>query len=169
MASLGHNESDYLILAILVFGYYPRTSNISFIWILSVTYSAVSTIHIAWPSYQIRKIKGCACAGNARNVFPPPRVSDPDVHHGTCVTHVPWCMPGSLISRWRRKRSRHSRRMRNPQFYVSGKRAMVVNVNDFRRDTPYSNSPENPGPKIKTRFLSTTHLDLSQWEKTLLT
>ena len=29
---------------------------------------------------------------------PPPRVSDPDMHHGTCVTHVPWCMPGSLTS-----------------------------------------------------------------------
>ena len=29
---------------------------------------------------------------------PPPRVSDPIMHHGTCVTHVPWCMPGSLTS-----------------------------------------------------------------------
>ena len=36
---------------------------------------------------------------------PPPRVSDPGMNHGTCVTHVPWCMPGSLTrgflwSRW---------------------------------------------------------------------
>ena len=37
----------------------------------------------------------------------PAHVSDPDMHHGTCVTHVlPWCMPGSLTdgfhwSRWR--------------------------------------------------------------------
>ena len=23
-------------------------------------------------------------------------VNDPDMHHGTCVTHVPWCMSGSL-------------------------------------------------------------------------
>ena len=23
-------------------------------------------------------------------------VSDPDMHHGTCVSHVPWCMSGSL-------------------------------------------------------------------------
>ena len=29
---------------------------------------------------------------------PPPRVSGPDMHHGTCVTHVPWCMLGSLTS-----------------------------------------------------------------------
>ena len=43
----------------------------------------------------------------------PRRVSDPDMHHGTCVTHVPWCMPVSLTSgflgsRWRGKRSRHT-------------------------------------------------------------
>ena len=43
----------------------------------------------------------------------------------TCVTHVPWCMPGSLTSgRWREKSSPHSRHMRNPQFKVSGKRVM---------------------------------------------
>ena len=51
------------------------------------------------------------------------------MHHDTCVTHVPWCMPGSLTSvfrwgRWRGKRSRHSRRMCNPQFYLSGKRPL---------------------------------------------
>ena len=55
-----------------------------------------------WASYQIRKIAGCACAGNAGNVFPrrrfqrKPVVNDPGMHHGTCVTHVPWCMSGSL-------------------------------------------------------------------------
>ena len=25
-----------------------------------------------------------------------PLVSNPSMHHGTCVTHVPWCMLGSL-------------------------------------------------------------------------
>ena len=52
----------------------------------------------------------------------PPRVSDLDMHHDTCVTHVPWCMPGSPTRGFplsRVKRSRHSRRMGNPQFYVS--------------------------------------------------
>ena len=57
----------------------------------------------------------------------PPRISDPDMRHGTCVTHVSWCMPGSLtcgfLWSWcRRKCSRHSWRMLNPQFYLSGKR-----------------------------------------------
>ena len=79
-----------------------------------------------WSSYQIRKFAGCACAGNIGNVFP---FRDPDMHGGTCVTHVPWCMPGSLTSvflwsRWGRKLSRHSRHMRNPQFYASGNRPM---------------------------------------------
>ena len=55
-----------------------------------------------WASYQIRKIAGCACAGNAGNVFPTHRlqrkslVSDPDMHHSTYVTHVLWCVSGSL-------------------------------------------------------------------------
>ena len=52
---------------------------------------------------------------------PPPRVSDPDMHHSTYVTYMSWCMPGSLPSdllwsRWWGKRSRHSRHMRNPKF-----------------------------------------------------
>ena len=58
-----------------------------------------SSLAGVWASCQIRKIAGCACAGN---VFPRRRfqrkllVSDPGMHHGTCVTHVPWCMSGSL-------------------------------------------------------------------------
>ena len=80
-----------------------------------------------WASCHISKIEGCAYAGNAGKISLPPRASDPDMHHGTCVTHVPWCMPGSLTSgflwrQWRGNRSRHSRRMRNLPFYVSGKR-----------------------------------------------
>ena len=57
---------------------------------------------IWWASCQIRKIVGCACAGNAGNVFPATDfkrktlVSDTGMHHVTCVTHVPWCMSGSL-------------------------------------------------------------------------
>ena len=44
---------------------------------------------VAWASCQIR------------NIFPPPTlriplVTDPSMHHGTCVTHVPWCLSGSL-------------------------------------------------------------------------
>ena len=55
-----------------------------------------------WASCQIRKIAGYACARNAGNVFPvtdfkgKQLVCDPGMHSGTCVTHVPWCMSGSL-------------------------------------------------------------------------
>ena len=62
--------------------------------------------------------------------FPPPRVRHPDMHQGTCVTHVPCCMPrsptsGFVWSWWRGKRSRYSRRMHNPQLCVSAKRTML--------------------------------------------
>ena len=56
----------------------------------------------AWASYQIREIEGWACAGDAGNVFfchrlqRKPLVNDPGMHHGTCTTHVPWCMSESL-------------------------------------------------------------------------
>ena len=67
-----------------------------------------------------------------------PIYCDPDMHHGTCVTHVPWCMPGSLTSgflwsRWWGKRSRQSRRMHNPQFYVSGERPIMIIWTRFRQ------------------------------------
>ena len=65
-----------------------------------------------------------------------PVISDPGMHNDTCVTHVPWCMSGSLNLRWRGKRSRHSRRMCNPQIYLSGKRPILcfVRVISTHRD-----------------------------------
>ena len=71
-------------------------------WSKGVLTMLMTTSPWPWASYQIRKIAGCACAGNAGNVFPrrrfqrKPLVSDSGMHHGTCVTHVPWCMSGSL-------------------------------------------------------------------------
>ena len=96
-------------------------------------YGICCYLNIQWAYCQIHNIVGCACVGSAGGVSPPPRVSDPDMHHGACVTHVAWCMPGllttSLIWSWSRgKRSRHSRRMRNPQFHLSGKRPMIYGV-----------------------------------------
>ena len=56
----------------------------------------------------------------------PPRVSDLDMHHGTCVTHAPRFMPGLLITGflWSRWQGKCSRRTRNPQFCISGKKPM---------------------------------------------
>ena len=80
-----------------------------------------ATVRSHTVTYQIYNIAGCAWAGNAGTFSLPPWVSDPSMHHSTCVTHLPWCMPGSLTSGflwswW------HSRRMCNPPFCVSGKR-----------------------------------------------
>ena len=81
----GFNDGDRIPFVIVLMAY------VGFKWYYS-----------PWTSYQIRKIAGCACARNAGNVFPrrrfqsKPLVSDPGMHHGTCVTHVPWCMSGSL-------------------------------------------------------------------------
>ena len=79
--------------------------------------------HVPWASYQIRKIAGCTCAGNVsphRRLQRKPLVSDPGMHHGTCVTHVPWCVSGSLA----RGGGINVPGIPGayPQFYVSGKR-----------------------------------------------
>ena len=63
---------------------------------------------LSWASCQIREIAGAHAPGMPRTFSPPPRVRDPDMHHGTCVTHVPWCMQGSLTSGylWNRRRGK---------------------------------------------------------------
>ena len=82
-------------------------------------YDYMNSITLAWVSYQIRKIAGCACAGNAGSVFPITAVKgNRGLTIPACITarawpHVPWSMSGS---QWREKRSRHSRRMRTRNF-----------------------------------------------------
>ena len=55
-----------------------------------------------WSSHQIRKNGGLRMRREWRERVPhhwlqrKTLVSEPDMHHGTCVTHVPWCMSGSL-------------------------------------------------------------------------
>ena len=85
--------------------------------------------HCHGPLARYVKLRVAHAPGIPGTFSPPPQVNYPDMHHGTCVKHVPWCMPGSLTGgflwiRWWGKRSQHSRCMRNPQFYVSGKRPM---------------------------------------------
>ena len=88
---------------------------------------------IPWASYQIRKVAGYACAGNAGNVSPrrrlqrKPLVNDPGMHHGTCVTHVPWCMSGSL-TRGGGETFPAFPAHAHPQFYLSGKRSIRPSV-----------------------------------------
>ena len=77
---------------------YPRTSlvaekSLQFWWTASL-----QGITRQWASCQICKTVGAHAPGMPGTFSPQARVSDPDMHHDTCVTHVPWCMPGSLNS-----------------------------------------------------------------------
>ena len=56
-----------------------------------------------------------------------PLVSDPGMHHGTCVTHVPWCMSGSL-SRGGGENVHGIPGACATQFYVSRKRPMHCGI-----------------------------------------
>ena len=87
---------------------------------------------------------GCACARNAGNVFPATagkqsRHASRHVRDARAVMHA-----GIANSRFPLnsaaggKRSRHSRRMRNPRFYVSGKRPMVPS---FQHSVTYCSCP----------------------------
>ena len=82
------------------------------------------------PLVRYVKLRVVHAPGMPWTFSPQPRFSDPDRHHGTCVTHVLWCMPGSLTSSllwspWWGKLSRHSRRRHNQQCNVSGKKPNV--------------------------------------------
>ena len=117
----GRAKQVPLILTGLTDNNFPK------VWISWVALS--TSIFLHGPLARCVNLPVAHARGMVRTFSPPPWVSEPDMHHGTCVTHVPWCMPGSLTSgflwsRWRGKRSRHSRRMHNLQFYVSGKRSM---------------------------------------------
>ena len=48
-------------------------------------------------SYQIRKIAGWLERFPYHPLQKKPLASDPSMHNGTCVTHVPWCMLNTLI------------------------------------------------------------------------
>ena len=50
------------------------------------------------PLTRYTKLRVAHAPGMTVTFSPPPRVSDPGMHHGTCVTHVTWCLPGSLTS-----------------------------------------------------------------------
>ena len=84
-----------------------RVGHASWSWPVNDTSQwCLKPVSTQWASCQIRKIAGAHAPGMPGTFSPSPQVSDPGVHHGTCVTHVPWCMPGSLTngSLWNRRR-----------------------------------------------------------------
>ena len=92
-----------------------------------------------WASYQIRKFAGCACAGD---VFPAtnfkrkplanfkrkPLASDPGMPHGTCVTHIPWYMSGSLTRGGVETVPAFPAHAQLAFFCVSGKRSIAISI-----------------------------------------
>ena len=71
------------------------------------------------------------------------------MRHASAVMYV-----AIANSRWRGKRSRLSRRMRNPQFFVSGKRHMVLNMSNrsMTSMTKWCNYIVSLVAKMKLRF-----------------
>ena len=66
-------------------------------WTVHQLYSPSSVMwHGPLASYVKLQFALALTPGMPITFFPPPWVSDPDMHHDRCVTHVPWCMPGSL-------------------------------------------------------------------------
>ena len=88
---------------------------------------------ISWldgPLARYAKLRVTHASGMPGMFSLPPLVGDPDMHHSTYVTHMPWCILGSLTSgflwsRWRGKRSQYSPCMPNLQICISGKRPMA--------------------------------------------
>ena len=95
------------------------------------------------------KLRVAHAPGMPGTFSPSSRVSDPDMHHGTCVTHVPWCMPGSLTSdflwsRWRGKTS--------PAFPVH---AQPVILRIWQEAHAYIRSPQHRHERIDTTLKGT--------------
>ena len=63
-------------------------------------------LYFRGPLARYAKLRLAHALGLAGTYYPSPRVTNPDMRHDTCVTHVQWCMPRSLTggflwSRWR--------------------------------------------------------------------
>ena len=98
--------------------------------------------YTVWAFYRIRKIAGCACTENAGNIFPAIDFKgDRSLAIPACITVHVWrtCRDACRIAdlQWLGERSRHSQRMRNPQFYVSGKRPIAVPYNTILHTTQW--------------------------------
>ena len=119
------------------------------------------------PLTRYAKLPVAHAPGMSGSLSAPPGVSDPDMYHGTCATHVPWYMSGTppivfLWRRWWEKRSRHSRRMRDLHFYVSGKRPMgivLMECSSLKRKWVNA-KPETNGPIIMniTKWRHANHI-----------
>ena len=75
---------------------YVNLNSCSAEYILHISVLLIISHH--GPPARYVKLRVAYAPGIPGTFSPPPRVSDPDMHHGTCVTHVSWCMSASLTS-----------------------------------------------------------------------
>ena len=115
---------------------YPQSSLICFV-AMQLPHRLLLIHVIRFPMDLLPDTQNCGLrmCRECRERFPPidfkgkPLVSDPGMHRvmhvrdARAVMHV-----GIANLRWRGKHSQHSRRMRNPQICVSGKRPIVTRV-----------------------------------------
>ena len=92
-----YNYAQFAQFVVLAFFYRQRVG-----WITH------GKIHVSWQGFYDMGFlpdtqnRGLRMRRECRERFPRHRIqrelliSDPGMHHGTCVTHVPWCMSGSL-------------------------------------------------------------------------
>ena len=118
-----------LIHVPLMLGLYHCVLEIPVFIIYPMTHAHVHALLYYGPLARYIKVRVAHAPWIPGTFSPTPQVIDLDMHHDTCVTHVPWCMSGSITRGflWSRRRgicSRHSQRMRNPHSSVSGKRHM---------------------------------------------
>ena len=100
-------------------------------WYVTWYTLTMAVVDSYWAFYQICNIRGCACAGNSGNVFPATVGyrschESRHVRHARAVLYAGFAKLRFLLKSTAGKRFRHSRCMRNPQFYVSGKRPMPI-------------------------------------------
>ena len=95
-------------------------------------YKSIIWVHVPLARYVKLQV---ADAPGMSGTFSPVTAGKPSRHPSRHVRNAGAVMHAGrfLLSRWRGKRSRHSRRMRNPQFYVSGKRSITKNSQPKQR------------------------------------
>ena len=100
--NVSHNSCTFFCCECFVFLFGNKWFHTIYLYIciLITSLALGQTSDCHWPLTRYIKLRVAHAPGMPGTFSPPPRVSNPDMYHGTWVTHVPWCMLGSPIS-WR--------------------------------------------------------------------
>ena len=121
-----HRLMEVLVKSIFLFN--PscccgKSRSTAWLLVLRLLKSWAATVHEPLTRYV--KLRVAHAPGIPGSFSPPPTSKKTaSLRSRHTSRHAPWCMSRSLTRGGREKSSQHSRRMRHPQFYVSGKRHM---------------------------------------------